>query len=142
MAPLSDDMLSLAGEIIEITPQDYVEGPFMVRRGGQYIFMWSEGNWTDATYRVAYGVAETPFGPFPRVGAILGTEPGIANGAGHHSALQIPGSDEFIICYHRRLLDDLNPHHRVTCLESMSFDSNGAIIPVRLTNEGVAARPM
>lgn len=28
----------------EVTPQDYVEGPFMFVRNGIYYFMWSEGN--------------------------------------------------------------------------------------------------
>ncbi|MEO6687162.1 MAG: family 43 glycosylhydrolase, partial [Dyadobacter sp.] len=30
----------------EITPDSYVEGPFMFIRNGKYYFMWSEGGWT------------------------------------------------------------------------------------------------
>ncbi len=140
VAPLSEDMIHLAGEVTEITPDNYVEGPFMVKHEGRYVFMWSEGNWTDSTYSVAYAIADNPYGPFERVGTVLSIEPGIADGAGHHSVLKFPGSNEFIICYHRRLLGDNNPHHRVTCLEMMTFDEHGFIQPIRLTNEGVPSR--
>jgi beta-xylosidase len=132
-------MIHLAGESVDITPASYVEGPFMAKHVGRYVFMWSEGNWTDSTYRVAYAIADSPYGPFERIGAILGVEPGIADGAGHHSVLQIPGTKEFVMCYHRRVLGDTNPHHRVTCLEKMRFDENGFIEPIKLTNEGVPA---
>ena len=27
----------------EVTPKDYVEGPFMFKKNGKYYFMWSEG---------------------------------------------------------------------------------------------------
>jgi hypothetical protein len=29
----------------EITPEGYVEGPFMFEKNGKYYFMWSEGGW-------------------------------------------------------------------------------------------------
>ena len=32
----------------EITPENYVEGPYMFMRNGKYYFMWSEGGWTGA----------------------------------------------------------------------------------------------
>jgi beta-xylosidase len=38
----------------EITPEGYVEGPFMFIRNGKYYFMWSEGGWTGPDYSVAY----------------------------------------------------------------------------------------
>ncbi len=142
MAPLSDDMTSLSGEITEITPENYVEGPFMVRDGERYVFMWSEGNWTDSTYRVAYAISDSPFGPFNRVDSILGIEPGIADGAGHHSVMRLPGTDEYVICYHRRILGDTNPHHRVTCLERFRFNVDGTMPQIGLTNTGVSAHPL
>ncbi len=142
MAPLADDMIALSGDVVEVTPENYVEGSFMLKHKGRYVFMWSEGNWTDSTYRVAYALAESPYGPFERIDSVLGIEPGIADGAGHHSVLQIPGTEETIICYHRRVLGDLNPHHRVTCLEVMEFTKDGKIKPIRLTNEGVPAKSL
>lgn len=126
----------------EITPAGYVEGPFMFFKGGKYYFMWSEGGWTGPDYSVAYAVADSPLGPFERVGKILQQDPGIATGAGHHSVLRLPpaeGSDEerFYIVYHRRPLSETDRNHRVVCIEELTFDDEGRIIPVEITFEGV-----
>lgn len=121
----------------EITPAGYVEGPFMFIRNGKYYFMWSEGGWTGPDYSVAYAIADSPFGPFQRVGKILQQDPSIATGAGHHSVIQIPGKDEWYIVYHRRPLTETDGNSRVTCIDRMYFDENGIIKPVLITNEGV-----
>lgn len=134
---LADDMISLRGEFKEITPDNYVEGPFMVKRHGVYYFMWSEGGWGDSSYAVAYGRANSPFGPFVREAVILQSDPAVGNGAGHHSVLNLPGTDDWLICYHRRPLTETHPNHRVTCLDRMEFDVEGQILPVKLTTEGV-----
>lgn len=124
----------------EITPQNYVEGPIMFRRAGKYYFMWSEGGWTGPDYAVAYAVADSPLGPFQRVGKILQQDPAVATGAGHHSVVQVPGTDEWYIVYHRRPLGETDQNHRVTCIERMYFDQQGRIQPVKITQEGIAAR--
>jgi len=124
----------------EITPEGYVEGPVMFKRKGKYYFMWSEGGWTGPDYRVAYAVGDTPFGPFKRIGTILKQDPAIATGAGHHSVINVPGTDEWYIVYHRRPLGETDGNHRVVCIDKMYFDSKGNIEPVKITNNGVAAR--
>lgn len=121
----------------EVTPQGYVEGPFMLERRGKYYFMWSEGGWTGPDYSVAYAIADSPLGPFRRIGKILEQDPQVATGAGHHSVLKLPGREEYYIVYHRRPLGERNPHHRVTCIDRMEFDEQGYIRPVRMTFEGV-----
>ena len=126
----------------EITPEHYVEGPVLFVRGGKYYFMWSEGGWTGPDYSVAYAVADSPLGPFTRVGKILQQDAKVATGAGHHSVLQIPGRDEWFIVYHRRPLGERDANHRVTCIDRMEFDADGKIKPVRITFEGVEARPL
>ena len=126
----------------EITPKGYVEGPVMFVRNGRYYFMWSEGNWTGPNYRVAYAVADSPFGPFERVGTVLQQDPKIATGAGHHSVIHVPGTDDWYAVYHRRPLGETDGNHRVTCLDRMTFDADGKIEPITITNEGVAPRPL
>ncbi|MCE6987662.1 glycoside hydrolase family 43 protein [Dyadobacter sp. CY323] len=121
----------------EITPEGYVEGPFMFIRNGKYYFMWSEGGWTGPDYSVAYAIADSPFGPFKRVDKILQQDPKVATGAGHHSVIQIPGKDEWYIVYHRRPLTETDGNHRETCVDVMTFDKNGMINPVKITVEGV-----
>lgn len=142
---LNEDMISLGtfedGETFkEITPQGYVEGPCMIKRGGKYYFMWSEGGWTGPDYSVAYAISESPFGPFKRQEKILKQNPGVATGAGHHGILNIPGTDDWYIVYHRRPLNETNPHCRTVCIDHMYFNEDGTIKPVNLTFEGVGAQ--
>ncbi len=124
----------------EITPAGYVEGPFMFIRNGKYYFMWSEGGWTGPDYSVAYAIGDSAFGPFERIGKILQQDPSIATGAGHHSVIQVPGTDNYYIIYHRRPLDQKDRNARETCIDKMEFDENGMIKPVVITKEGVKAQ--
>ncbi len=121
----------------EITPDKYVEGPYMFIRNNKYYFMWSEGGWTGPDYCVAYAMADSPFGPFTRIGKILQQDTTIANGAGHHSVIRVPGKDEWYIVYHRRPLTEKGGNSRATCIEHMYFDEKGLIKPVLITREGV-----
>jgi beta-xylosidase len=120
-----------------ITPEKYVEGPFMLVRKGKYYLMWSEGGWTGPDYSVAYAIGNSPFGPFQRIGKILQQDPQIATGAGHHSVINLPGTDDWYIVYHRRPLTTKNGNHRETCIDRMYFDENGLILPVKITKVGV-----
>lgn len=144
MVKLSPDLLSLEpfddGQFYkEVTPKNYVEGPFMLMRDGKYIFMWSEGNWTKDTYRVAYAIADSPFGPFHRQGVILESDPNVATGAGHHSILKGNGNDEYYIVYHRHPLGATDGNNRVTCIDRMYFDKSGKIKPIKMTFDGIEA---
>jgi len=126
----------------EVTPENYVEGPFMFIRDGKYYFMWSEGGWGGPDYCVAYAIADSPFGPFERIGKILQQDPEVATSAGHHSVIHEPKSDKYYIVYHRRPLDTTGRDHRQTCIDEMTFDENGFINPVKITFEGVEENPL
>lgn len=146
MVRLSDDLLSIVpfddGSLYkEITPERYVEGPFMLKRDGKYYFMWSEGSWEGTDYSVAYAISDSPFGPFKRIGVILTQDPEVGTGAGHHSMFKWPGSeDEWYIVYHRHPLGDSNGNHRATCIDRLYFDDKGYIVPVKMTLEGVPGK--
>lgn len=144
VAKLNDDFTGLVpfedGTIYkEVTPKDYVEGPFMFIRNNKYYFMWSEGGWTGPDYKVAYAISDSPFGPFERIGTILQQDPKVATGAGHHSVIHEPKSDKWYIVYHRRPLTETDGNHRETCIDEMIFDEDGYIKPVIITTEGVKA---
>jgi beta-xylosidase len=129
------------GEVFkEITPDKYVEGPYMIERNGKYYFMWSEGGWGGPEYSVAYAMADKPTGPFKRIGKILQQDMAVATGAGHHSVLHIPGTDDYYIVYHRRPLGETDANHRVVCIDKMEFTPDGLIRPVKITREGVPPR--
>ncbi len=142
MAKLKDDFTGFLpwddGTLFqEITPDGYVEGPVMILRNGTYYFMWSEGNWGDGSYRVAYAMSKSATGPFRRLGVILQSDDTIATGAGHHSVIQIPGTDQWYIVYHRRPIPNKGRDHRVTCIDRLYFNRDGTIRPVRMTINGV-----
>ena len=126
----------------EITPENYVEGPFLFLRDGTYYLMWSEGGWTNSTYKVAYGMADSPLGPFERVGTILEADSTVATGAGHNSAIRVPETDDWYMVYHRRPIPNEDRDHRVTCIDRMYFNEDGTIQPVKMTFTGVEPRPL
>lgn len=146
IAKLADDFSALVpfadGSLVkEITPKGYVEGPMMFRKDKKYYFMWSEGGWGGPNYRVAYAIADSPFGPFERLGTVLQQDSTVATGAGHHSVVNLPGrKNEWYIIYHRRPLGETNHNHRVVCIDKMEFDEKGFIKPVKITFEGVEKR--
>jgi beta-xylosidase len=147
VARLSPDLTSVIpmkdGEMYrEITPEHYVEGPFVIKRKGVYYFMWSEGNWGDSSYGVAYARSNSPTGPFQRAGKILQTDVNIANGPGHHSVVQIPGTDDWYIVYHRHPPGTTGANERLLAIDRMYFDANDDIEPVKMTRDGTGPRPL
>lgn len=126
----------------EITPPGYVEGSFMIKRRGVYYLMWSEGEWTGADYRVAYAMGPSPTGPFKPMGTVLAQDEKIARGAGHHSVVNVPGTDDWYIVYHRRPLTDDIGEHRQVAIDRMTFAADGTIKPVVMTDAGIAPRPL
>lgn len=126
----------------QITPPGYVEGSFLIKRNGVYYLMWSEGGWTGPDYSVAYAMGPSPTGPFKPMGKILQQDFRIARGAGHHSVVNVPGTDDWYIAYHRRPLDDDKGEHRQMAIDRMVFAADGTIKPVVMTKEGVAPQPI
>ena len=144
---LNDDFTGFVpfedGEIFkEITPGEYVEGPFMFIKDGKYYFMWSEGKWRKANYRVQYAIADNPLGPFEPRGVILQTDENVGTGAGHHSVIRNPRSGKYYIVYHRHPLGSTDGNDRRTCIDELLFDAEGNILPVKMTFDGVEADPL
>ncbi|CAH0993953.1 Arabinoxylan arabinofuranohydrolase [Emticicia aquatica] len=142
IAKLNKDFTALVpyenGDLVkEITPKGYVEGPTMFIRKGKYYLMWSEGGWTNGTYKVAYGVSDNVFGPFEKKSTILVADEAVATGAGHHSVINIPNTDEWYIVYHRRPIPNLDRDHRVVCIDRMYFNEDDSIKDIKMTFEGV-----
>ncbi len=142
IAKLTTDFKALIpfedGKLVqEITPDGYVEGSVMFLRQNKYYLMWSEGDWAKSNYQVAYSFADSPFGPFKRIGTVLQQDSAIATGAGHHSMLNIPGTDDWYIVYHRRPIPNKGISHRVVCIDHIYFNADGILNPVKMTFTGV-----
>jgi len=126
----------------EITPEGYVEGPFVFRRKNSYYFMWSEGSWGDDTYKVAYAMADKVTGPYKRIGTILESDKNIATGAGHNSVINTPNTDQWYVVYHRRPIPNKGRDHRVICVDKLEFNQDGTIKQVKMTFEGVTSNDL
>ncbi|RYZ62302.1 MAG: hypothetical protein EOP09_18950, partial [Proteobacteria bacterium] len=50
------------------------------------------------------------------------SQKGAVKGAGHHSVVQIPGRDEWVIAYHRFIIPGGDGFNRETCVSPMRFD--------------------
>jgi hypothetical protein len=137
---LNADMISLGthddgSTYKEVTPAGYVEGALMFKRAGRYYFMWSEGGWTGPDYRVSYAIADSPLGPFATLGTILSQDARIATGSGHNTVVNVPGTDDWYIFYHRRPLGVTDGNHRVLSSDRLVFRDDGSIAPVEMTSQ-------
>jgi len=153
VAELADDMVSLVpGTTKVITPQNaaYREAPYVFYRNGKYYFLWSQDDTGNPNYQVRYGVSDSPTGPIVGNYQILfRDDSNWIYGPAHNSVLQIPGTDEWYIVYHRISRPDgykqidqgvynFGPgNHREVCIDRMYFDENGNILPITPTLKGV-----
>ncbi len=125
--------LSSGEQCKEITPPKYVEAPCMIKKDNTYYFMWSTGNWKKGTYKVLYSKSKNIDGPFTNPSCILKGDNHLGTGTGHHSVIKKHNSNEYLIFYHRRIIGDSVPGHRVLCVDNLIFDSKGNILPVKMT---------
>lgn len=141
VAKLADDMVSLQpNTTTTITGlEDFREGLFMVYREPYYHLTYSIDDTGSENYRVGYATADNPTGPFTYRGVILQKDPeqGIL-ATGHNSILNVPGTDEWYIAYHRFRIPDGDGTHRETTIDPLYFDQDtGLIKNVAPTIDGV-----
>lgn len=126
---MNDEMNGLQTEIMEITPEDYVEAPCLVKIGDTYILMYSSGKWRNATYCVKTAISNSPYGPFVYDKDVLAASE-LADGPGHNSYFYM--NDKHYVSYHRRIPGDLDSHHRKLCIDEISIN-NERMEPITMT---------
>ena len=141
VAELNRDMVSIKKKSTKIITPDntFRVGIYVFYREGKYYFLWSEDDTRSENYRVRYGTSASPLGPItvPEENLILSKVPekGIY-GTGHNSVVQVPGTDEWYIVYHRFSrpdgieMGDAAGFHREVCIDRMEFSDDGRIKPV------------
>ncbi|TGJ88510.1 hypothetical protein E0Z10_g258 [Xylaria hypoxylon] len=141
-AELSDDMLSIKTSTL-FAPTgltDFREGSFMVYRKGLYHLTYSIDDTRSENYRIGYATATSALGPFTYRGVILQKD--VSQGilaTGHNSIVNVPGTDDWYIAYHRFGIPDGNGTMRETTIDRMYFDEDtGFIVPVVPTLASVA----
>lgn len=130
---LKPDMISFDGAPRDVTPENYFEGPFMVKVNGRYLLTYSDGNTTKDTYKVRYAIGATPFGPFHEApnSPLLQTDAtrDIVS-PGHHAVFRSHGQS--YILYHRQALPWPQPGDAV--LRQIAID------PLTIAADGSLAR--
>lgn len=153
--PLNADMVSFRSEQLptiwtQKSPGgwhalDHIEASHVFKRNGIYYLMWSPGwfgsNDDSKTYRVHYATSPSPLGPWKEAAnnPVLSSRREVdVIGPGHHSTIQIPGTDEWFCVYHCHKGDS----DRRTFIDRMTFAPDGAIETIIPTLEGPPARPI
>lgn len=134
---LKDDMVSFDGEVKNVTPPNYFEAAYMLKKDEKYYLMYSDGKAVDSTYKIGYSVSDDPLGPFEQGEnspiAVTDAEKGIY-GPGHHSVFEENG--QHYILYHQIYPQDKDYVLRQLRLDSLNFTENGQIEKVNF--KGVA----
>ena len=142
-AELNEDMLSIKENTLTVlTPKggslkDYAfrEAAYVFYRNGLYYFMWSVDDTGSPNYHVAYGTSKISVGSHKGGQEAGGADSGPCKGnlwPAHNAVLQIPGTDEWYIVYHRinkNFIDrEKGPGvHREVCIDRMEFNPDGTI---------------
>lgn len=138
VAKLGTDMATFNGEVRDVTPANYFEAPFMVKRHERYFLMYSSGITIKDTYQVHYAVGDSPFGPFtePDNSPILVTnQDANISSPGHHAVFQRDGRD--YILYHRHSIPfDPKFIGRQVCVDPIVFTTEGRIERIAPTHDG------
>jgi beta-xylosidase len=143
-AELSDDMLSIKQDTLKRIGglNDFREGTFLNYRDGLYHLTYSIDDTGSADYRVGYATATSVDGPWTYRGVILekNQSQGIL-GTGHSSIVQVPGTDEWYIAYHRFGMPGGDGTHRETTIDRLTFDDDGLMEKVVPTLTSVDPLP-
>ncbi|ARD22311.1 glycoside hydrolase family 43 protein [Shewanella japonica] len=135
MAKLSDDMLTLAEPVKDIVIVDesgapittgdnerrFFEASWLHKYQGKYYFSYSTGD----THKIAYGIADNPYGPFVYQGVILNPVLGWTN---HHSI--VFHQEKWWLFYHDSSLSSGKTHLRCVKKTELIHDINGKILPI------------
>ncbi|MCM1066340.1 MAG: family 43 glycosylhydrolase [Muribaculaceae bacterium] len=119
-----------------LATHEYREAPYVFYHDGRYYFLWSVDDTGSPNYHVAYGTSDSPLGKItvadPAV-ILIGRPEQEIYGTAHCSVVKQPGSDEWLIAYHRinpSYLENSPGTHRQVCIDRMQIRPDGTIAPV------------
>lgn len=154
---LGNNMVSLAGDPVEIRPPYHFEDSGINKVGGKYLYSYCShfqtGGNSPGNGNIGYMKSDNPLGPFTYVGKCF-DNPGGASWSGgggnnHHAMVEFKG--KYYMLYHNRSLKsamrssnpDINDNVelRSTCISPITVDTVKAVIknlaPSSITQAGV-----
>ncbi|HEY8932808.1 MAG TPA: family 43 glycosylhydrolase, partial [Rariglobus sp.] len=140
MVKLKPDLSGPDGRVIGINTgeNNYSEGPCVFKRKGVYYYLYTLGGGESYTYN--YVMSRTSLqGPWtiPAEKTIAKSDPSVGlYGPGHGCFLNVAGTDDW---YFIHLEFGRGSTNRQTYAQKMTFNADGTIKPITLTNQGVGA---
>jgi len=149
VAKLSDDMIHLDGDPVQISPPYLFEDSGINRFGDTYVYSYcsnfnvpSAGNPQGfGSGEIVYMTSDSPMGPFTYAGQVL-KNPGYFFGVGgnnHHCMFEFRG--EWYITYHAATLDKAmgwNAGYRSVFVDKLELTDSGLPAPSKGTYQGVS----
>lgn len=134
VAKLKGNMLELATEpqpVVNLPPK-FKEGPYVFERNGYYYFTFPHV--PETTERLVYAMGNNPMGPFEFKGAIMEESP-TGCWTNHHSIIEF--QNQWYLFYHHNDLSPAFDKNRSIKADSLFFNPDGTIQPVKPTLRGV-----
>lgn len=143
---LNDDMISYDGEVRQIDgAKNFFEAVWVHKYKGKYYLSYS--TWGDKGHtgpQIVYAISDNVMGPYEYKGLILDE---VNSGTNHHSIVEF--QHQWYLFYHNCDLFLKNttsdspdmkykPYRRSVCVDYLYYNTDGTIIKVRPTKQGVA----
>ncbi|KAI5193660.1 glycoside hydrolase family 43 protein [Aureobasidium subglaciale EXF-2481] len=131
LAELSENMISIEWATAQnITGlEDFREGLFINYRKGLYHLTYSIDDTGSENYRVGYATSTSITGPYTYRGVLLQKD--VSQGilaTGHNSIINVPGTDEWYIAYHRFAIPGGDGTHREVTIDKVTFDEKTGLM--------------
>ncbi|MBR3652569.1 MAG: family 43 glycosylhydrolase [Bacteroidales bacterium] len=135
-AKLKDNMVELDGAPVRLDgafPAGQKEGPFLFKREGKYYLTYPWVRERGGTECLAYGMSDSPLGPYEYKGIIMKESP-TGCWTNHHSIVRYKG--EWYLFYHHNDFSPSFDKNRSVRLDRIGFNPDGTIIEVIPTWRG------
>lgn len=130
---LNEDMISFASEVkCDTTLHSYTEGPWIMKRGKQYMIMYAAGGIPEC---IAYSMSKTPQGPWTYMGEVMPQDDATRSFTNHSGIAEFRGHNYFF--YHTGWLPRGGGFGRSVCVEEFNWNADGTLPTITATREGV-----
>ena len=146
---LGDDMISIKGEPISFDIPYLFEDSGINKIGDTYYYSYCSNFSVTEEGEKKYGFSngqiitmksKNPMGPFELVGPILRNPEEFCGIRGNNHHCMFKFNDKYYMAYHTQMLENKTPLHggyRSTNINEVTFDENGNINDIQMTEEGV-----
>ena len=136
-AELNEDMISLKGDLSfvplnnETFGPDFEEAPWLYKRNGLYYLVYASG----LPESIRYSTSKSPTGPWAYKGLIMDKPLQRNLNTSHPGIIDYKGNS--YLFYHTAALPNGGDKRRCVCVEQFSYNEDGSIPEIKITQTGV-----